>query len=186
LHKKNPIEAVKWYRKAAEQNDAGAQYGLGVCYFFGQGVPQDYAKAFEWFHKSAEQNFAQAQSNLGACYAKGKGVAKDEVEAVKWYHKAAEQNDGQAQYNLGYCYAKGEGVTKDYVEAYKWFDLASSQDVADAKHNLVIIESWMAPEQIGKAQRLVREFKPRKAPELNAPVSRKDVFSSSPAQNIQH
>ena len=34
-------EAVKWYRKAAEQNDAGAQYNLGVCYANGDGVAKD-------------------------------------------------------------------------------------------------------------------------------------------------
>ena len=26
------VEAVKWFRKAAEQNYAVAQYNLGVCY----------------------------------------------------------------------------------------------------------------------------------------------------------
>ncbi len=29
---KDEAEAVKWYRKAAEQNHAMAQYNLGVCY----------------------------------------------------------------------------------------------------------------------------------------------------------
>ena len=29
---KDEAEAVKWYRKAAEQNHAQAQYNLGVCY----------------------------------------------------------------------------------------------------------------------------------------------------------
>lgn len=29
---KDPVEAAKWYRKAAEQNDVDAQYNLGMCY----------------------------------------------------------------------------------------------------------------------------------------------------------
>ena len=29
---KDEVEAVKWYRKAAEQNYAEAQYDLGYCY----------------------------------------------------------------------------------------------------------------------------------------------------------
>jgi TPR repeat protein len=33
------MEAVKWFRKAAEQNFAVAQYNLGVCYE--QGVAKD-------------------------------------------------------------------------------------------------------------------------------------------------
>ena len=35
---KNYVEAVKWYRKAAEQNLDAAQYDLGVCYDNGQGL----------------------------------------------------------------------------------------------------------------------------------------------------
>ena len=38
-------EAVKWFRLAADQGDAGAQSILGVMYDEGHGVPQDYAEA---------------------------------------------------------------------------------------------------------------------------------------------
>ena len=34
---KGYVEAVKWYRKAAEQNYAEAQFNLGLCYENGQG-----------------------------------------------------------------------------------------------------------------------------------------------------
>ena len=69
---------MKWYRKAAEQNHAEAQYNLGVCYDEGEGVAKDQVEAVKWYRKAAEQNFAAAQYNLGVCYAKGEGVAKDE------------------------------------------------------------------------------------------------------------
>jgi hypothetical protein len=89
---KDYSEAVKWWRKAAEQNDAKAQYNLGTCYATGQGVEEDVVEAVKWWRKAAEQNHAEAQYNLGVCYANGQGVAKDQVEAVVWYRKAAEQN----------------------------------------------------------------------------------------------
>ena len=38
-------EAVRWFRKAADQGIAEAQYSLGVMYGEGQGVMQDYAEA---------------------------------------------------------------------------------------------------------------------------------------------
>jgi TPR repeat protein len=41
-------EAVKWYTKAAEQGDAGAQFNLGSMYRNGQGVPQNYKEAYIW------------------------------------------------------------------------------------------------------------------------------------------
>ena len=52
------MEAVKWYRKAAEQDHAQAQVNLGVCYANGQGVAKDDVEAVKWYRKAAEQNDA--------------------------------------------------------------------------------------------------------------------------------
>ena len=90
-------EAVKWYRKAAEQGHALAQYNLGVCYVHGNGVREDVAEAFKWIKKSAEQGFKEAQYCLGVCYANGDGVREDAAEAAKWYRRAAEQGDVRAR-----------------------------------------------------------------------------------------
>ena len=38
-------EAVRWYRLAADQGHAGAQYNLGVMYANGEGVVEDDAEA---------------------------------------------------------------------------------------------------------------------------------------------
>jgi TPR repeat protein len=129
-------EAVKWYRKAAEQNYAKAQNNLGNCYYDGKGVAKDYAEALRWYRKAAEQNFAEPENNLGVCYHNGEGVAKDYAEAVKWYRKAAEQNSTSAQFNLGNCYRRGEGVAKDYAEAVKWYRKAAEQNDTSAQFNL--------------------------------------------------
>ena len=53
-------EAVKWYRKAAEQGYADAQYNLGSCYYNGKGVPQNYAEAVKWYCKAVGQGHADA------------------------------------------------------------------------------------------------------------------------------
>jgi TPR repeat protein len=95
----NYVEAVKWYRKAAERNNADAQNALGICYNYGDGVPQDYAEALRWYRSAAEQGHARAQNNLGNFYYQhGLGLEKDFAEAVKWYRKAAEQGHWAAQF----------------------------------------------------------------------------------------
>jgi hypothetical protein len=43
-------EAGKWYRKAADQGFAEAQFNLGKMYYRGQGVPKDYVLAHMWFN----------------------------------------------------------------------------------------------------------------------------------------
>ena len=129
-------EAVKWYRKAAEQGLAEAQINLGYCYENGQGVPQDCTEAVKWYRKAAEHGLAEAQINLGVCYKYGRGVPQDCTEAVKWYRKAAEQGHANAQCNLGVCYDKGQGVPQDWTEAVKWYRKAAEQGHADAQFNL--------------------------------------------------
>ena len=61
----NAAEAVKWWRKAAEQGQAKAQYGLGRMYATGRSVLKDDAEAAKWFRLAAEQGVASAQYGLG-------------------------------------------------------------------------------------------------------------------------
>ena len=57
-------EAVKWYRKAAEQGLADGQYWLGRCYAEGEGVAQDKTEAIKWYRKAAEQGHEKAKAAL--------------------------------------------------------------------------------------------------------------------------
>jgi len=47
------IEAVKWYRQAADQGHAKAQRRLGFCYYGGYGVPRDMDESLKWYLKAA-------------------------------------------------------------------------------------------------------------------------------------
>jgi len=62
--KKELVDAVKQYRSDAEQGDAEAQYMLGCCYQFGDGVIKDKVEAAKWLRKSAKQGYGQAQNLL--------------------------------------------------------------------------------------------------------------------------
>jgi TPR repeat protein len=84
-------EKAMKYRQAAERGDAYAQCSLGECYYYGDGVPQDFDEAGKWYRKSAEQGYIGAQYRLGDFYFFGKGVALDLGESLEWYRKAARQ-----------------------------------------------------------------------------------------------
>jgi TPR repeat protein/serine/threonine protein kinase len=131
-------EAVKWYRKAADQRHADAQCILGIKYSKGEGVPKDDAEAVKWYRKAADQGHDRAQCILGLLYAIGQGVTKDPSEAVKWYRKAADQGNAGAQYHLGVKYDKGQGVPGDVAEAVKWYRKAADQGHARAQFNLAL------------------------------------------------
>ena len=84
------------------------------------------------------------------------------MQAVKWYRLAADQGDADAQSNLGLMYANGRGVPQDHVQAHKWFDLAGAGGDEDGRKNRDIVTKKMTPAQIAEAQRLAREWKPKR------------------------
>src|SRR4030066_2782 len=129
----------------------------------------DYATAFDLLKPLAEQGNPLAQHNLGLMYEEGRGVPQDYAEAMKWYRRAAERGISGAQHNRGAMYERGEGVPQDYVMAHMWYTLAASRYSASeeekrekALKNRDLVASLMTPAQVAEAQRLVREWKPKK------------------------
>jgi len=90
------------------------------------------------------------------------GVTQDYPEAVRWFRKAASQGEAFAQSKLGIMYTKGLGVTQDYVQAHMWFNLAAAQGKTTTRENREILAKKMTPTQIAEAQRLAREWKPKR------------------------
>eukprot|EP00747_Dinoflagellata_sp_TGD_P178644 gnl/TRDRNA2_/TRDRNA2_27956_c0_seq1.p2 gnl/TRDRNA2_/TRDRNA2_27956_c0~~gnl/TRDRNA2_/TRDRNA2_27956_c0_seq1.p2 ORF type:complete len:118 (+),score=38.52 gnl/TRDRNA2_/TRDRNA2_27956_c0_seq1:404-757(+) len=61
----NYEEAAKWYRKAAEQGNAGGQRGLGYMYELGRGgLQQSMQEAVIWYGKAAEQDDEWANKRI--------------------------------------------------------------------------------------------------------------------------
>jgi TPR repeat protein len=182
-------EALRWYRKAAEQNDdvvsAAAQNKVGDFYSLGFGAAQDYVEAVKWWRKAAEHNHVWAQYSIGYAYQCGNGVPKDYAEAVKWYRKAAEQNYDFAQSVLSSCYFEGNGVVKNYIEAYKWALLAVAaaefeNSKEEYKRLVTRLERVMSLEQIAEGQRLANAFTPRKVPAPGSESSAAGIAQTRP------
>ncbi|HSY18637.1 MAG TPA: tetratricopeptide repeat-containing serine protease family protein [Candidatus Acidoferrales bacterium] len=133
---KNTSEAVKWFRKAADQGDVRAEDSLAMCYEKGEGVTQDYAEAVKWYRKAADQGYAPAQNSLGDCYHLGQGIAQDNTEAMKWFRMSAKQGNDMAQFNIGNFYYEGNAVIKDAAEAVSWWSKAANQGNSIAQYNL--------------------------------------------------
>jgi TPR repeat protein len=107
LGKSNFQEALKWFRKAAAQEDPDAQNSLGQMYADGEGVRQNYALAAQWYRKAAEHvpdlgGAGQGRNNLGLLYLNGLGVPKDHVQAYMWFKLANSEtnlSDAKSQMN---------------------------------------------------------------------------------------
>jgi TPR repeat protein len=151
-------DAAYWYRMAADQGHAPAQFRLGELYENGEGLPKDAAEAFRWYRKAAEQGYARAQFNLGGAYQRGIGTPANAEEAVRWYRKSAEQGNAFAQNNLGQMYAFGSGIPANVVEGLRWYRAAADQGFAPAQINLgqIYRQGDVVPVDIAEAQRWYR------------------------------
>jgi hypothetical protein len=132
VEKKDFIQAVKYWKLAADQGEAAAQFKLGIAYRDGNGVEkQDFIQAVKYWKLAADQGGAMALFNLGNAYWSGNGVEKqDFIQAVKYYTLAADQGNANALFNLGNAYGQGNGVKKNIATALR-YKLASK----NADHN---------------------------------------------------
>ncbi len=85
-------KGVSAYRRAADLNDAQAQYYLGALYEAGSnGLPKDPVQALYWYRKSADQNNPDALNNLAWTYATSSDPAiRNTVEALNYARKAVD------------------------------------------------------------------------------------------------
>ena len=160
FHRGDPYLAQT--KKWAAAGQPSAQFNLGSRYARGDGVRKNVDQALKWYHLAAAQGDSGAELNLGALYEAGEGVPKDLAMARKWYLLAADQGLDGAQYNLGRVYSLGLGVSKDNVEADKWFSLAAASGFTEAAEARKSVEAKMSREQVAEAQKLAREWRPKK------------------------
>ena len=122
-------EALANWRTAAEDNDRGAAYRLGLALLDGVTVKRAPKKALEWLKKSAKLGEPRAYRELGFLYDRGEaGLKKSPRLAAKYYLMAARHNLPDAQYNIGVMYENGEGIDQDVVNAYMFYTLAIEND----------------------------------------------------------
>jgi len=155
--------AMRLYQSAAAGGNAYGMYSVGLMYFDGKGVPRSYVNAMKWYKQGAEKGYPQAQHAMGSMYEQGQGVKRDMAEAAKWYNMSANQGYTMSQNSLGILYTTGDGaVPPNLVQAYFWFTLAGKED-ASAATRAQRLKARLKPEQLAEAEKLIKEFKPKKA-----------------------
>jgi len=122
--------------RKAEQGDAESQYSLAHRYSQGDGVDQDFVKAYSWVVKSAKQNYPRAMYGLGLLYEHGQGTDIDKKKAFLWYKKAAEAEHVDAQYELAEMYYDGDGTEENMGLAIEWYEKAAKQNHIESQYKL--------------------------------------------------
>jgi TPR repeat protein len=104
----------------AALGNALAQYNMGVEFFRGEQVAQDFGKAATMWRLAGAGGQISAYNNLGYLTYYGRGVKQDHAEGVRLWRIAAEAGIAESQIHIGYAYLKGDFLKKDAVEAYAW------------------------------------------------------------------
>jgi TPR repeat protein len=159
------VEALAWFRRAADHGYPPAAFQMGQFHHYGIGVTQDDGTALQLYRRAAEAGIAPAQRMVGDFYQQGRGgVGPDAVEAARWYRRAADGDDIRAQYYLGQMYFDGP-LPRDYAESYLWFSVAAGQaPLVDNRKAFVelrnIAAARMTPEVAAEAARRAADWRP--------------------------
>lgn len=119
----NFTEAIKWFKKAAN-NGLSNSYGfLGACYI----TQKNYVEAINWF-KKAINNGDCCYADLGVCYLQlGKFT-----EAIPWLKKGIDDKRPEYYVSLGQCYY----LLQNYTEAIPWLKKAADKGITDSYFTL--------------------------------------------------
>ena len=126
--------AVEKFKKSADMGSPEGCYNLAYCYMKGDGIGQNFSKAFELFKKSnAIQSSDRALEMLGICYFYGVGVRQNYSEAYNHLIKVNAGNRPEAQYLLAYCFYHGKGVGISETQAKKYFLLSAQNGYSQSQ-----------------------------------------------------
>ena len=114
-------EALKWWKKAGEQNHIQAQRKLAYWYQ----RRHDIKNAIKWYKKLAEIGDKDAIYNLAKMLGK-----QHPEEAIEYYSKIADQ--ANSQFDLAEIYLR----KKDFTKAEEWYQKAADQELNDARYRL--------------------------------------------------
>lgn len=113
MNPNHPIGIEKLASKAAGH--------IGLMYFRGEGVEQNFSTAFTWFKRGLANGDALCQHEIGLMYLHGYGVQQDAYKASSYFKAASEQDFPASATRLGVLFLD-QG---DISTATKYFELAA-------------------------------------------------------------
>ena len=127
-----PEVGEMWLMRAAENNNAKAQYDLGWRLAAGwkNDTVEDIVEMIYWFERATFNGSDDAYANLATLYENEHRNVLLEMEV------AANNDNAMAQFNLGWINARGlvssEGLMQDMDVAKAWFEKSAKLGFKDA------------------------------------------------------
>ena len=127
LHDKSPEQAVKWYKKAADQGDVQAQLFLAAAYLYGLGVKKNDDTASHYYIDAAKNGSALAQFALAENFMTSRNLGNKKLGLI-WLSKSAASGNPKALTKLGTLYSTGTLVPKNTDKGIDLLTQAAQQN----------------------------------------------------------
>ena len=134
----NYPEAIRWFKKGAEEGDQWSIFNLGHMYLCGLGCKQNRERAVQLFDSIINDKNPESLClfNIGSLYFYGDGgtpdtqdivgLDKDYDLAIELWEKASDKGVIKASAELAQLYYFGTNAPRDYRLAFKYANLADN------------------------------------------------------------
>lgn len=124
---KDPVEAEKWFRHAADKGLVKAMSALADFYEKGRGGQTDEVQAAHWYHRVARAD-KFTDISLRLMVHKGLGISPNEHEEYSaWQELAAAEDNATAPLVLAMMTEEGRGVAQNPNGAIQWYYQAATR-----------------------------------------------------------
>ncbi len=130
--KKNLLEALRWYHKAADAGVPEAQINAAIA----AEQRGDYPTALKYLRLRATQGDTPAMYKVAIFLLNGLGAPANPEEAVSYLLEASRRGNSRAQVRLADCYQQGLGIERNYAEMFNWLTLAAQDGDPEAQAKL--------------------------------------------------
>lgn len=153
---KQSADGVKYLKELEQENIPFPTYFLGLLFYAGKVVEQDYNESFNYFKKSVKLGIQDAQVMLGIMYFMGHGVEEDNIKAYEYWTEAYKHGNILAKLILEYddfkqytakmsaikMLASKDGTYQNGIDYINW--------IRGDEGKKFVYETSMTPEEIDK------------------------------------
>ncbi len=129
----SPDEAARYFKLAADQDHAKAQFNYGICLTNGSGVEKNLDEAAKYLKLAADQGYAKSQLAYATrLLSDPETKAQYYGTAAAYIQFAADQGYAKAQFLFGVLALNGHGTPKNLQAVKHYWTLAAEQGHVDA------------------------------------------------------
>lgn len=132
----NIAEIATWFRKAADQGHAEAEFRTAQAYEIGLGVKRSIVDAIDWYERSISHGKTDANSRLPALWFEAANAEAEPNNKTRLLKKAAEGGHFPAQ--VAYALRLANQSNADSAETLKWMKAAAEAGDTECQVKLAL------------------------------------------------